>query len=1241
MHVSLKTVLLTILFLSALPSGTPLTGTVAQAQISSPYGEYDFTMTTMDGKQVTLSDYQGKVVLVNYWATWCTSCVTKIPALVRLYNQYQNRGFVVLGVSTGGNENLVNEFIQKCSIPYPVGRDSTDAVGNSYGIDDEFTSFLFSPQGELKQRFQGFSATTEETLNHEILALLDTTFIPPTQKPETELPDQIKQALQELRNFADQKPETEMAEEGDTSNWEEAEQLADQLSREMNQLAQQGYYAKAARLGERVVRIQEKVLGPPNPGTANALSNLAKLCVAMKNYSKALLFYQQVVTIREKALGKQHPYTAGALVLLADVYSRLGDASHAVKTLQQALIRLERYKDDIQGFDSTAAHIRLANFRMKFMGDTEGASERCQTAARFLLNSKIFGSEQESSFSSLVGDSASITMDSPLSSFDMVEFLDTRFPRDKSSLNQRIEHNVFSVEQLEKSHGPNHPVLAKLFNQLAIKYWVVQNYEKALYYFERGLAAQDRSFARVFVSATEDEKLLFAEQSQESYMIALSLIAQHFSTDASAIRLGLEFVLRRKGIVLDTQTREQRILAENSGNEVLAAWQRLTQNRSTLSHLLLSGPGKQSPTEYEQAVDKLRAAITQEEEFLAQHNGLAAQELSQQEVTAQRLAEALPREGTLVEFVRIQDWDEENRRWATADRYIAFTLTADNQVTLINLGEAETIDTKLSESLAAIENPEFRRDLQTYAHQVDTQLAQLYALLLHPLEAALGSRKKLIVSPDGELSKVPFAALRTPDGYYLIEKTTVSYVSSGRDLLQTGREGAATVDLLLVANPAFDDQEILQATAVSESAVRASDYGEHFDPLPGTAAEAHVIPSLLTGTQQVLQGREATESAVRSAKSPKVLHLATHGFFLKNEDTFPPDARISSSLLVNNVERGKGGIKVLSSGKPSVTQQHVNPLVRSGLALAGANHAKDIKTGDDGILTALEVTGMNLYGTDLVVLSACETGLGDVQVGEGVYGLRRAFVLAGAKNLVMSLWAANDKITLEQMKAFYQGYGSGKTPAVALREAQLQTIASLREQTKASIGEPLAPVKLWAPFIVQQTAEGNIGSSSVSVRTGTYQKWNFIVPLLAMFGLLILSRVRLSSLPTETEGTLLTIPKQGSPPPTPIAASRPVPYARFVCQTVSNVLPQEVALIHDDMVLGSGTGCDVILRHPSIATQHARIQWRKQGYILIDLQSSTGTYVNGRRITENLLKGGWRVRLGEIEFVFYEATTHV
>jgi thiol-disulfide isomerase/thioredoxin len=148
-----------------------------------------------------------------------------------------------------------------------------------------------------------------------------------------------------------------------------------------------------------------------------------------------------------------------------------------------------------------------------------------------------------------------------------------------------------------------------------------------------------------------------------------------------------------------------------------------------------------------------------------------------------------------------------------------------------------------------------------------------------------------------------------------------------------------------------------------------------------------------------------------------------------------------------------------------------------------------------------------------------------------------------------------------------------------------------------------------------------------STHTLSYNRWNFFVPLLAGVGLFILTRIRLGSTSPESLGV-------ASSSHTSFGS---VPYARLACaRALPHILP-EIAVVHDNLLIGSGTTCDVILRHPSVARQHARLQWRKQGYILIDLQSPTGTYVNGRRITENLLREGWVVRLGEVEFVFREA----
>jgi CHAT domain-containing protein/lipopolysaccharide biosynthesis regulator YciM len=1032
------------------------------------------------------------------------------------------------------------------------------------------------------------------------------------------------------------------------------------IAASVNNLAQlyqaMGDYARALPLLQRALAIYEKVLGADHQNTAAALNNLASLYQAMGDYAHALPLVQRALAIQEKVLGFDHPDTAASATNLAILYQTMGDSAHALPLHQRALVIQEKvlgpeHPITVRGVNDLAVLYQA-------MGDYAHALPLHQQV--LAIQEKVLGPEHPDT-----GTSAHNLAGAYKETGDYTHALP-------------LYERALVIQ--EKVLGPEHPDTARSLNNLAILYQAKGDYAQALLFFQRGLSVEDQTLANVFAIATEEQKLQFAQQSQGNYFAALSLIGAQLATDPVALRLGLEWVLRRKGIVLTAQARMQQRLATHLHGEELEAWQRLTQHRSELSRLLLINAPPQDPANYRSTVDDLRAAITREEEWLAQRTKVVAQELVQRRVTVQLLADHLPPKSALIEFVSIPDYDAKTKKWTDTYHYLAFVLTPDARVTLVDVGESKKVNAAIRAALVAIADPTFRHDLKTHTSNVDSQLTDLYTLLLRPLEAALGGCKWLVVSPDGELSKVPFAALRTPEGHYLIEQMTVSYVASGRDLLRGASEDKPTTDLLLVSNPAFDDQKVLHQPTGSEDAVRAGDYSERFEPLPGTAEEARVVPTLLSGSQQVLQGKEATESALRSAKAPKVLHLATHGFFLKDEKISPPDPRSLMNGFGPSPERGKGGLRTIAAGNEHPTLQ-VNPMVRSGLALAGANYAKEVKAGDDGLLTALEVSGMNLYSTDLVVLSACETGVGDVQVGEGVYGLRRAFVLAGAKNLVMSLWAVNDKITLQQMEEFYRGYAAGKSPAVALRAAQLKSIAALREQTKAKLGEPLAPVRLWAPFIVQQTAEKRSGETPATtdseVTTPTlgedtergkggmqqlpteepstdqtqdsqktiepeavsltvnnqdggiaYQRWNLIVPFLAMIGLLVLSRVRVSVVPTTIAHEQAI--NEG-------ASVSPAPYARLLCQSSGPKLPQEIAIVRDNLLIGSHSNCDIVLRHSSVAPQHARLQWRKQGYVLSDLRSPTGTYVNGRRITENLLKEGWVVRLGEVEFTFYEA----
>jgi CHAT domain-containing protein len=301
-----------------------------------------------------------------------------------------------------------------------------------------------------------------------------------------------------------------------------------------------------------------------------------------------------------------------------------------------------------------------------------------------------------------------------------------------------------------------------------------------------------------------------------------------------------------------------------------------------------------------------------------------------------------------------------------------------------------------------------------------------------------GEIRRLLIAPDGQLNLIPFAALVDEQRRYLVERYTISYLTSGRDLLRLQTASPRGNAPLVVANPVFG--RFLASLGGGDQTDGKRPAGDQaadlifFQPLPGTEAEALAIKTVLPEAVLLL-GKEATEAAVKQADAPRILHIATHGFFFSERESSPEETR---SPVSNNQPDDRARV---------ITTRAVhaeNPLMRSGLALAGANQGKNGE--DDGVLTALEAAGLDLSGTQLVVLSACDTGVGDIRIGDGVQGLRRALVLAGSESQVMSLWPVSDEATKNLMIPYYKALQEGKERSEGLRQVQLRMLRGPKGQ---------------------------------------------------------------------------------------------------------------------------------------------------------------------------------------------------
>ncbi|MGV7221572.1 MAG: CHAT domain-containing tetratricopeptide repeat protein [Nitrospinales bacterium] len=590
---------------------------------------------------------------------------------------------------------------------------------------------------------------------------------------------------------------------------------------------------------------------------------------------------------------------------------------------------------------------------------------------------------------------------------------------------------------VRKSFGEGHPDMANLYNFQAMLNAKTEHYSTALKYLTKEFTIQENLIKNALPITNEKQKLEFIQSFSNSFQTSLSMIHQNFASNPKFVDLGLNMTLRYKGAALDAQSLAGKSLRNQMNQKVQKLWDQAISLQAQLSHLMLNKPPQIPLADYLETISSLKAKLKKIEAHLSKKSILAKMEFQRRDITTKAVAEKIPENSALVEFIKFNDYDFDNSR-LREKRYIAFVLKRDGTVNLIDLGLTDSLEQQVKKTLRIIRTSQID-PLKVNTEEADSigysraALKSLYQKLWAPLEGSLAGINNIIISPDGYIHQVPFAALIDNGGRPLIEKLTFALLSSGRELIISDEtEFQYKSELLLVANPIYDREA--SASIANDIAVRSRIFNLKFEPLPESDIEAKIIPEIFPGPSDqktILIGAKATESAVKNNRRPKTIHFATRGFFLKDAD------------------------EDLSS-----LSRYENPLLRTGLALTGANNANDVTFGDDGILTSLEISGLSLYGTELVVLSASETEASDAQTDEGIFGLRRSFTLAGAKNLLINLWSVNQEVVIPQMTNFYK-HLKNMPPAKALRRAQLDSIETLK---KTYGGE--APPALWGSFIL-------------------------------------------------------------------------------------------------------------------------------------------------------------------------------
>lgn len=822
-----------------------------------------------------------------------------------------------------------------------------------------------------------------------------------------------------------------------------------------------GNYARAETLYLRSLGIREKALGPDHPDVATTLNNLAGIYSAQGNYPKAEPLLRRSLTIFEKALGPDHPDVARALGNLAKLYDDQGNYSKAEPLLLRSMAIFEKaqgpaHPDVARCIHNLATHyeeqsdypkaeallLRALEIREKSLGpehpdvakslNSLGGCYAIQgkyAKAELLLLRSLRISEQ-----ALGPEHPDVAI--PLSNLAALSDSQGDFAK-------AVPLYLRSMGLMEKVLGPDCPPVATILNNLAMIDVAQGHFARAEPRFLRVLDIRERAL-RSTTAESRIISLLDAMRSEDDLAYSVLLLKD---AQVEARSLALRVSLLRKGRAAEaglmTGWALQASLTTEGQRQRFACWQAV---RSQHESLFLHGPAKADDDSLKEHQAQL-TNLTNQIDDLEQELALAAPQLAQwklpnPEQILSQVAARLPGNSAFIEVLWVKPYQFQtsgpmDARWEPA-RYVALILFPDQRIEFVDLGDAEQIDRAAGELLVSMRN----------VNQEPLREAKaLYQKVMAPLLPKLGGVQRMYLSLDGSLNLVPFAALHDGQRYLLDAPYQILYLSSGRDLLR-GALGQPEQPALVLADPDFGSKP----AASDPEKVRPTDadtrglYEElaNLPQLQGARAEGDIVGGLLH--VEPFLGAAATEARLRQVRSPWLLHIATHGLLTSSAIAGSPGAR---ATMVGAQPKGTFGGMTGQSGDRSLS--------RSALALAGAAHAATASdAANDGLLTAEEARSLNLFGTQLVVLSACDTGRGAVKAGQGVYGLRRAFLAAGAETVVMSLWPVSDSGTRGLMQRYYRLLLDPKAPR--------GRISGLSEAMRAVKAERPHPY-YWAPFI--------------------------------------------------------------------------------------------------------------------------------------------------------------------------------
>jgi CHAT domain-containing protein/tetratricopeptide (TPR) repeat protein len=795
-----------------------------------------------------------------------------------------------------------------------------------------------------------------------------------------------------------------------------------------------GYFERARQSFERALRILEDAPVPKIRDRISTIHSLARTLVAMGDENGALQLFSQAQKMAEEHYGVDDLSVGYTLNGLALISQRRGDAREALRLFGRALAIFRKKLGD--SHPNVARVLNYIGAIYEDLGYTNTALTTFQQA--LAIQEKVL----------------------PPNHVDLggTYYKLASLYRKRRDFKQAETLFRRSIAINDATRGPDDPESCRRLEDLGITEFLSGDQPKGLGEFVAAAKRRRRYLASQTIvqqSVGDSYDNLYGLQ---SWFHSLCGIAQSnfnapyaLADPKAASAAGAEQLAFSKALLEEVDTIKAR-LAVDGGPAVQSL-----QEKADLIHRRLESLSRLEGQKYEEYIkermdwrnserDKLEHDFATTEASLVGANELVANAIREQNLSLAEIAGRLPADAVLVDLVQYQRTDVvrkqlKEQRYAA---YLTFPFPHHSFVERVDLGEAAPID----EAIGVIAK-RFAAG-QYAAKDLPPVFQRLSELVYAPLANYLRDTKHLIICPDGQLDRVPFEMLPVGNKF-LLEEKTISYVTSAREIIRLAaaqskpKSKSVKAAFLVMGNPDFDldlakskasfpNLAVQRTDATTQLRSLSRDYGGlKFNPLPGAETEACDVAKLLGVDGELRLGAEAREAELKAVRSPNVLYLATHGFFLSDQEF----------KQINFAQGSLGSVEHRSdSGKPSGDWE--NPMVRCGIALSGANHAQQITDpmAENGLLTGLEASLLDLQGTQLVVLSACDSGSGEVKIGEGVMSLCRGFRIAGAQTVLASHWAVSDKATTEMMTEFMRRWHSGEQRADAWREAQLMLLHS-------------------------------------------------------------------------------------------------------------------------------------------------------------------------------------------------------